>query len=607
MSHQEAALNSQVSIQRIPPELLFEIFKALSPPCYLPRWPEDTSLEQPRTLSHVCSSWRTIALSLKSLWTSIPIVNEFWAGLSMERSRPLPISIIVTLDGSHLYEEESAKVPIYNLHDGLQMALSEPYRICALQAELATYRFGPTRTWLAHKLFVFLETAEVPQLEFLNVNLLFHDVHGTHSSFLGRLPPTNLRSLSLCGVYQGELHCPHLITTTLTTLDLGSGVIWDSIEDACVSLSRMPSLEVLAIRRNRDDMFMPGALPSTDILDTSIQPRSISLPNLKKLYLFETLELITCLMRSFAFPISATIDLHDASEQADEQPGPSVRDCLRILTTALNAHYARVVAEDRVFRGLFLFSGAEDGTVHRQRLQFAADYALRNKDSEEARACSMSGRIDRKYTFPQFVHDNCPLYIRLCNDDSTTALELVETLSALPVFRDARALVFLEHTLEPVPEPYSATGLLEWVNVMRYIRSVKVAHLGSYIAVHHLAALLEVEGYASSLATTDLVIEDVSFCPDLSSSEQALRPARFPFDRFMLALQRCNTPDTRKPGGAGHVVHVELIHCDIDEDQIAEMRREFGDEFVLWDGLVQGSGESRRHASLGLRRSWRRR
>ncbi|KZV71392.1 hypothetical protein PENSPDRAFT_751784 [Peniophora sp. CONT] len=590
--------DSPTTVQRLPPELLVEIFKRLSPPYHLPRWPQYTSLDDPRRLSHVCSTWRTISLGIKSLWTSIPIKNEYWAGLSIDRSRPLPVSVIVTLDELHVDEKERRKVPIYDMHDGLQRALSEPHRLRALEAELATYSFGPTGIWLAHKLFVFLEAIEVPLLEYLDINLQVHDLVPGHPSFLGHLPLANLRYVSFRGLYQGDLPSPHILLAPLTTLELGCGAMWESTHDALESLSRLPTLEILSIRRDRDDMFWPGAIPTFGILDEVIKPRSVSLPNLKRLSLYESLELIAYLMRSLAMPTYTALDLHDANDQADEEPGASFSECWDVLAAGLNAHYTCNIQEGRPFRGLFLLPQTNDRNVeHPHRVHIVADYATDEEGTLTARRYLMTDRIERDIgVFPPTPQGR-PLSISLCNEENFSVLGLVQALTGLPIFRQARAIIFFQKSWGRTPEPFSATSPSEWLTTTRYLSNIEVAHLGGYIAVHHVEALLDAEnnGHASQgLCPTDLIIEDVSFLPEPSQSEDS-RLACIPLDKFILALQRYSDADSFGRD-ARHLTHVELIYCDIEEDQVSLLRRELGDGFVSWDNLTRGSRRSRQLA-----------
>ncbi|KZV65494.1 hypothetical protein PENSPDRAFT_655706 [Peniophora sp. CONT] len=586
------------SMARLPPELLANIFKMLGPHP-IPSWPRETSLGEPCTLSHVCSDWRAIALSLKTLWTGIPIKNEFWAGLSLERSRPLPILVFVTLDPQNVDTEENEEVLIYEMHDGLQKALSEPHRIRTLKVELETNDFGPMGTWLADKLLLFLEAIEVPLLEYLDVNLSFHSMRRDYTTFLGHLPPPNLCYLSLFGLFQGELPCLHLLEAPLTTLDLGSGYMWDSIHDAFDALSRLPTLEVLAIRRDRDDMAVIGAIPPDDILDENIEPHSISLPNLKKLQVYEPLELVVCLMRSLAFPTSALIDLHDANDETGRPPSAPVRECVQILIAALNAHYAPMLSEERPFRSLFLCSRAMKRREYTQRLQIVADYATQDRESLAPRTLLITDRINSDvHGFHRFR--DRPLSISLSNDSSFGALELVEVFTSLPVFREAHALVFNEDTFLSLSESFSRTNTLQWSKTLRHLQSIQVAHLCGPVAVHQCEALIDVVDHRDTplLAAPNLIIEDVSFLPEPLPYYRDSRPSHMTLDTFVLALQRCRDPNRLGPN-ARRLTHVKLVHCDIDKEHVSRLRGEFGDEFVSWGGRTRGSGRSRQHARMG--------
>ena len=71
-------------VSKLPAELLVEIFldvvspseqESSSPPTlYAPHTPSYLSCASPFSLSHVCSTWRAISLSLSSLWTSLQVI-----------------------------------------------------------------------------------------------------------------------------------------------------------------------------------------------------------------------------------------------------------------------------------------------------------------------------------------------------------------------------------------------------------------------------------------------------------------------------------------------------------------------------------------------------
>ncbi|VDC06262.1 unnamed protein product [Peniophora sp. CBMAI 1063] len=584
-----SASPSRKHLHSLPPELLVEIFRALAPPRY-PQWPYSTSTGDPRRISQVCSSWRAITLGIRDLWTSIPIKNAYWAALSLDRSRPLPISIsIVRLDKfgtliSNLRREQ-LKVAVHTLKTGVQTALSEPARICAFHAELSTYgNEAEFQAWFARKLFAFLEDADVPLLEHLVITVESLENIGQYSFFLGHQTPANLQYVSMYGLYRGDMPCMHLLSAPLTTLDLGSGTIWDFLPDALDSLSRLPTLESLSIRRDRDDMIWEGAiLPPYDI---NVEPRSVSLPNLKKLYLYEPLDLIACLVRALAFPTSAAIKLYDANDEVDDPDllVTSVRDCIDVIVAGLNAHYAPLVAEGRPYRGLCLLSRARDHSEFLNRVHVVADYAIRGQELQDSRAYLMPDRIDRELRVLDHKPQDRTLDISITGDETLEAHILVEILTGLPVLREARALTFYDKSYDPC-EAFHATGPQAWLDALRYLGGIQVAHLHGYIAVRHLKALVANDVHYHDFTPRVLVIEDVSFLPDP-------KPPSISLEELVLALKKCS--GFGRQAVEEGVMHVEIIYCDIDDEQVLRLRREFGDNSVSWDGLTRGSKRSRR-------------
>ncbi|KAJ7230290.1 hypothetical protein GGX14DRAFT_692096 [Mycena pura] len=85
--HNRAILSS---LRRIPPELLAEVFLCSLPPEYNDyiRGRYDVK-ESPWVLTHVCSRWRTVALSTSSLWSRIVIA--YHPGDDSSSAYPLPL------------------------------------------------------------------------------------------------------------------------------------------------------------------------------------------------------------------------------------------------------------------------------------------------------------------------------------------------------------------------------------------------------------------------------------------------------------------------------------------------------------------------------------
>ncbi|KZV71394.1 hypothetical protein PENSPDRAFT_650703 [Peniophora sp. CONT] len=574
-------------IQELPHELLVEIFRFFTPRKVVDwiygytTW--STSLDEPRALSQVCSTWRTIALDVKSLWTGIPVVNEFWAEISLERSRPLPVVISITLNESADFQAgivHKSSLGLYDLHDGVRMALSQSHRIRILQIEVLVYDSSQL-VWLTHKMTTFLARGSMPLLEEAEIDINQNALYRPCPSFLGESTPHGLHHLSLRGIDESYLPCPHLFAAPLTSLVLGYGTIWEFVEDALLALSLIPSLEILEIKRDRDgDSDQPSAISEFDIFELTLNARSVALPNLKLLDLHETLELVACMMKFLAFPTTARIHLY-ALCTADE--GDVVRGFVDIIATSLSLHYVSLINEDRPFRGLFL----DMECSHEQhRLLLAADHSLHQVPSTP-RTCL----IPKNERYNIFHSDQLPFTLSLCGHSSFSGIELVENFVRLPIFSQAYALTFTESQYGgPNTDPFLHTSSSDWKRIMLQFDHLSVIQLHSYAAVHVLQALAEGRvGESAFDAIVDITISEVAFI-HMSPNDTSGRPAYVPFDALYAILNQSIGDGGKRPLVSPR--RVNLAHCDVDEEQVAQLRRSFGGELITWDGTERGSYES---------------
>ncbi|KZV71393.1 hypothetical protein PENSPDRAFT_650702 [Peniophora sp. CONT] len=575
--------------RRLPPELLVDIFKLLTPRknYYTDKWP--TSLDDPRALSQVCSNWRTIALDVKKLWTRVPVLNGFWAAICLERSRPLPVSvsILLNIDYDGRYASRNHCDPD-NLHEGIKMALSESQRIRMLEIEVSASD-GDKLSRLTHDMFTCLQSGPMPLLEYVDVDLHWHEV-SDYPAFLGRHTPANLRYLALRNVDRRNLPCPHLFSAPLTSLILGCGTIWDTIEDALSTLSLLPTLEVLKIDRDRngsDDRDQPSAIPEFNISELAVEARSITLPNLKELDLSEPLEVIACLMKCLAFPTSARITLR----ALDNSEGDAIRDYMALFMSSLDAHYKSLVAEDRSFRSLLLDLSVRPD---QRRLLVAADHALRDLDCPVPRP-PLIPIYPNGFVIPSVL----PFSFSLCDDISFSELELVESFLSQPLFSSTGALTFKEGFGEWMETPFPVTSTSQWRDVLSRLGSVAVAHFHGHTAPHALQALALEGDTGVYCLLTDITLQEVSFVPFPEGTGE--KSAYVPFETLLAVLKQRTERDV--PRHVARLRRLELLSCDIDEGQLAELYRVLGENVVSWDGRMRGTEESRRQSMLNHMRN----
>jgi hypothetical protein len=80
-------------VNKLPPELLARIFSYFLPASWR-QWKRQT-LSSFIQLTHVCSAWRSAALSHRALWTLLPGTNVDTTHLLLTRSQGTPLRVIM--------------------------------------------------------------------------------------------------------------------------------------------------------------------------------------------------------------------------------------------------------------------------------------------------------------------------------------------------------------------------------------------------------------------------------------------------------------------------------------------------------------------------------
>lgn len=142
--------NSVVTISRLPPEILSEIFifTAIASvktndneiETFTPRWIESTS--------HVCQYWRNTALGCPELWSGIIFSHKNWAEEMLERSKTMPLVIRAT-------------VTCKSVFDRVQLALSHLSRIRELRLQVSGDDMRSLLDTIVYK--------DAPKLEYLRL------------------------------------------------------------------------------------------------------------------------------------------------------------------------------------------------------------------------------------------------------------------------------------------------------------------------------------------------------------------------------------------------------------------------------------------------------
>jgi hypothetical protein len=299
-------------ITNAPPELLMQVFLLA-----MERFPMDRTGPGPCvtaiSLSHVCSHWRAVALSVKELWTYVPFqLGDQCIQTALDRSRPFPIDFDTRVHPAFVYHN---KLPTNKQVDTLLLPLAELARIRHLRLSVPCW--GDSRPSVSddfvHHLRTIFTSTPVPILESIEIatpddwlspvfDTLFSGVPPPRlrqwvsecqelpEAMLGNNPPPSLRELVL---EQCRISTPPCIfNVPLTTLKITLGSIGESLDDMIVVLSRLPTLQRL-------DLY------SIYIGDPEIHPDTpaAELPHLTHFSLYEpSIDTLAIILRMLTIP-----------------------------------------------------------------------------------------------------------------------------------------------------------------------------------------------------------------------------------------------------------------------------------------------------------------
>jgi hypothetical protein len=266
----------------MPPELLLRTFLLSIERFPVDRQPCVTAI----SISHVCGDWRALALSIKSMWTYVPVqLGEHWVRTALARSHPLPVDVDTEVhpvlakgvaDQTHLALlsitlAELARIRHLKLiircvriYPDLQATITEGWierlrNICSSTAAPALETFDCDVFWamgagIAHALF----SRVTPQKLRLWKS---QDLDISNSMFRGACP-RNLREVVLKGGFIP--HSSFFFCAPLTTLSLSNTVLGVSVADVINVLSHLPTLQRLRLRDTLWSIPHPHFAPLQD-------------------------------------------------------------------------------------------------------------------------------------------------------------------------------------------------------------------------------------------------------------------------------------------------------------------------------------------------------
>ncbi|GJE93834.1 hypothetical protein PsYK624_099980 [Phanerochaete sordida] len=354
------ALNADIWVNRLPDELLLEIFK-----CYI-AWRKkqlgDCNIVQAFRnrghgtlawvrITHVCHHWRQLALSCATFWSDIRLSRYSAAHAFLERSQQAPLSIHCRL----LYSDATKRTKKYQL---LQTMLAQASRIRALSLSYSNLEHNTRSRYPAEP---DMGTCEFPELRSLSMTLESGN-ENTAPSFVARCPSfprlqeLRLQNYSLSLVETLAQKVPSLARLHLTGYNSEVMVDWNAV---LTFLRSLPQLEELCLC---DDVRHSQVAALGDPLNQSTLALNtiVTLPKLIFLRLACPIQSAPILLRHISHPANTKVRI-----DVDPPMGPlgGVEDGLAIFATALGLHITgqRVLGESEPFLSFSIDSPTETG------------------------------------------------------------------------------------------------------------------------------------------------------------------------------------------------------------------------------------------------------
>ncbi|KAK7051569.1 hypothetical protein VNI00_004548 [Paramarasmius palmivorus] len=306
-----AQRNLKVPMSRLPVEIMTSIF----------RFCVSHGRSEPRgtrwlAFTHVCRSWRSIALNHAPLWTCIDFSNMALARMMLERSKNAALDVAIR------------RLPYGSeRQNALDVIQNQVHRVRHLHVSMGHVEFL--------KVLIRVLTHAAPSLRSLKiVNYMNLDLQ---SDFLAGEAPL-LTDLRLHSTY---LSWDSPFLQNLTRLEL-SGDSWSNLptgKQFLDALRRMPMLEVLELRQ-----ILPRAIEGNEV---------VSLPNLRELSLeAETDDIEGCaaVLQHITFPVTTTIRVSCFSQSHHDGAFDSV---LSQLSSLLSNSPSRLESP-RTFKSLWV-------------------------------------------------------------------------------------------------------------------------------------------------------------------------------------------------------------------------------------------------------------
>ncbi|KAI0321449.1 hypothetical protein OF83DRAFT_1080920 [Amylostereum chailletii] len=251
-------------------------------------------------ITHVCRCWRSLVLSSPDLWTTIPLQNQHWARVCLERSYPRLLHLDVSTE-------------MYASHDQgctITRAVQDLPRTKSLKITYGVHERGEIEPARLLEKFMQYSAAMLETLEMNFSRQRPEQAFIPFDIFAGSIP-RSLHKVSLISCH--ILYSSPPLRAPIVSLRLTDCHIWDTVNQVVDTLSCLPLLEDLYIDCH--------PILILDITPSSFRPpRCVSLPHLKYLTIVGDITEVIALFQYLNLPRDVDMTLHGAPTHLPVRP-----------------------------------------------------------------------------------------------------------------------------------------------------------------------------------------------------------------------------------------------------------------------------------------------
>ncbi|KAI0069280.1 hypothetical protein BV25DRAFT_1986781 [Artomyces pyxidatus] len=578
------------TIARLPVEIIREMMIQSSriPEVYDSTYPKRSREgETAMFLSQVCAHWRSIALDMRELWSTIPLVTlrAHWTELALKRSYPVPITVNIDLDDLYCvhhprwYRQCVSKV-FPHLWRASTLSLSglqdNPHDDAEDDIDSAWY----WQKRLSDEILDALNTATPQFLQSLKLYTVEKGERELRNEVFSGQHPPKLHELRLYNVYWQHPFSSPILHPSLTLLEIRGDIgtsLAESLMPMLELLRWLPGLQILIIDRSTSGK-LGGPADSN--------PSKVVLPHLRQLQVSDLLDNVIDFCHRLILPQG--VDFYLSVPFMNPEHDHLVAQSARIVAEL--GHIYRAQASTALACGIayttldvthFPIGPLDVGTP--------ADLHFTLYHSTDPATASANATLPQPlhFTLWQWGFRN----IRKVDPGAPLPVPISSVLGVLPA---------LEHVLEMNVESGIAGFDLaeEWMGVSGALKNVEKISVKSSAARGFVMALLQTAQSSSSFfpSLRVLTIENLASFDAIGEESSEVASSGDPFDSlhrlpsisiqsiFTVLLEALQLRVT-----SGQPLRLRVRRCFPTTDVVNLLGGCLGTDELDWDGELDGA------------------